>query len=105
MTFSHVLLGAEGAPARITIRRIGFADLKDALAKGVDDFLAMPTHTIFLCAIYPIIGLLLPLLVFGYAMFLLLYPRARGFALVGPLAPPGLDEPSRQGEAGLDTSA
>ena len=105
MTFSHVLLGAEGAPARITIRRIGFADLKDALAKGVDDFLAMPTHAIFLCAIYPIIGLLLARLAFGYSILPLLYPLASGFALVGPLAALGLYELSRQREAGLNASA
>ncbi len=105
MTFSHVLLGAEGAPARITIRRIGFADLKDALAKGADDFLAMPTHAIFLCAIYPVIGLLLARLAFGYSILPLLYPLASGFALVGPLAALGLYELSRQREAGLDASA
>ena len=105
MTFSHVLLGAEGAPARITIRRIGFADLKDALAKGADDFLAMPTHAIFLCAIYPVIGLLLARLAFGYSILPLLYPLASGFALVAPLAALGLYELSRQREAGLDASA
>jgi uncharacterized membrane protein len=59
MAHSHILLGAGVSPAHPSIRRIGFADLKDALAKGVDDFMAMPTHAMFLCMIYPIIGLVL----------------------------------------------
>ena len=81
MPFSHVLLGAEGAPARRPrIRRIGFADLKDALAKGADDFLSMPTHAIFLCAIYPVIALLLVRLAFGYSILPLVYPLVSGFA-------------------------
>ena len=34
---TNILLGAGVQP--ITVRTIGFADLKDALAKGLDDFL------------------------------------------------------------------
>lgn len=104
MAHSHVLLGAGSEPAEITIRRIGVADLKDALAKGVDDFYAMPTHAIFLCAIYPIVGLVLARLAFGYSVLPLIYPLAAGFALVGPLAVLGLYELSRRREAGMDTS-
>jgi uncharacterized membrane protein len=104
MAHSHVLLGAQAAPVELTIRRIGFADLKDALRRGVDDFYAMPTHAMFLCAIYPIVGLLLGRLAFGYSVLPLLYPLATGFALVGPLAALGLYELSRQREAGLDPS-
>ena len=37
MTFSHVLLGAEGAPARITIRRIGFALETPAKLKSCEE--------------------------------------------------------------------
>ena len=105
MAHSHVLLGAGDAPAQLTIRRIGFADLKDALRLGLDDFRAMPTHAMFLCAIYPIVGLLLARLAFGYSVLPLLYPLGAGFALVGPLAALGLYELSRRREAGLDTSA
>ena len=39
-----VLTGAGESPTYPIIRKIGFADLKDAAAKGVDDFCAMPTH-------------------------------------------------------------
>jgi uncharacterized membrane protein len=105
MAHSHVLLGAGDAPAEITIRRIGFTDLKDALRKGTDDFLAMPTHALFLGAIYPIVGLVLARLAFGYSVLPLLYPLAAGFALIGPVAALGLYELSRRREAGLDVSA
>jgi uncharacterized membrane protein len=105
MAYSHVLLGAGAKPAQMTVRRIGFADLKDALAKGFDDFAAMPTHAIFLCIIYPVIGLVLARLAFGYSILPLLYPLASGFALVGPIAAIGIYELSRRREAGLETSA
>ena len=105
MAHSHVLLGAAERPADITIRRIGVADLKDALARGADDFYAMPTHAIILCVIYPVVGILLARLAFGYSVLPLLYPLAAGFVLVGPLAALGLYELSRRREAGLDVSA
>ncbi len=105
MAHSHALLGAGDRPAHISIRRIGIADLKDALAKGADDFYAIPTHAVFLCMIYPIVGLLLARLAFGYSMLPLLYPLGTGFALVGPLAALGLYELSRRREAGLPVSA
>jgi uncharacterized membrane protein len=105
MAYSRILLGAGATPAQLTIRRIGVADLKDVLAKGTDDFLAMPTHAIFLCVIYPIVGLVLARLVFGYSILPLLYPLVSGFALVGPVAALGLYELSRRREAGLEVSA
>jgi uncharacterized membrane protein len=92
MTHSHVLLGATTTPARISIRRIGLADLKEALGKAVDDFNAMPTHAIFLCIIHPVIGFALARLTFGYSILPLFYPIASGFALVGPIAALGLYE-------------
>jgi uncharacterized membrane protein len=105
MAYSRILLGAGATPAQLTIRRIGVADLKDVLAKGTDDFLAMPTHAIFLCVIYPIVGLVLARLAFGYSILPLLYPLVSGFALVGPVAALGLYELSRRREAGLEVSA
>jgi uncharacterized membrane protein len=105
MAHSHALIGAGDAPAQIIVRRIGFTDLKDALAKGADDFYAMPTHAMFLCMVYPIVGLLLARLAFGYSVLPLLYPMGTGFALVGPLAALGLYELSRRREAGLPVSA
>jgi uncharacterized membrane protein len=105
MALSHILFGAGTRPAQPVVRKIGLADLRDALAKGADDFYAMPTHAIFLCIIYPIVGLALARLAFGYSILPLLYPLASGFALVGPIAALGLYELSRRREAGLDTSA
>jgi uncharacterized membrane protein len=105
MTYSNILVGAGTRPAQPVIRRIGVADLQEALAKGIDDFYAMPTHAMFLCVIYPLVGLFLARLAFGYSILPLLYPLASGFALVGPVAALGLYELSRRREAGLPTSA
>ena len=74
-----------GAPTP-TVRRIWAADLRDALAKGLDDFSAYRTDVIFLCVIYPIVGLVAARLAFGYELLPLLFPLASGFALVGPVA-------------------
>ena len=100
----HVLVGATVTPARPSIRSIGAADLKRALLKGFDDFLAFPSHAVFLCLIYPVVGILLGRLALGYAVLPLLFPLAAGFALLGPLAAIGLYEMSRRREAGLPVS-
>jgi uncharacterized membrane protein len=98
----HVLTGA--GPTYSIIRKIGFADLKDAAAKGIDDFWVMPTHVIFLALIYPIVGLFLARMTFGHDLMPLLFPLAAGFALIGPFAAIGLYELSRQREKGVDVS-
>src|SRR5262245_51596792 len=100
----HILMGAEAAHARPVVRRIGFGDLRDALKRGLDDFWAMPTHAIFLCLIYPIVGVVLARLALGYDVISLLFPLAAGFALVGPFAAIGFYELSRRREQGLATS-
>src|SRR6185437_15077473 len=105
MAYSHILVGAGSRPTQPAIRHIEFADLRDALAKGIDDFYAMPTHAMFLCIIYPIVGFVLARLIFGYSILPLLYPLASGFALIGPVAALGLYELSRRRESGLEASA
>jgi uncharacterized membrane protein len=85
------------APA---VRRIAPADLRDVLARGFDDFLAFRTDVIVLCFIYPVIGLVLARLAFGYEMLPLIFPIASGFALIGPVAALGLYELSRRREQG-----
>ena len=82
------------------VRRIGIADLRYVLGRGLDDFAAYRTDVIFLCIIYPVIGLVLGRLAFGYGMLPLLFPLASGFALVGPFAAVGLYEMSRRRERG-----
>jgi uncharacterized membrane protein len=104
MAQAHVVVGAGEAAAAPVIRKIGLADLKDALSRGVDDFLAMPSHAVFLCLIYPVVGFVLARLVLGYNVLPMLFPLAAGFALVGPFAAIGLYEMSRRRELGLDVS-
>jgi uncharacterized membrane protein len=93
----HTTADRSAAPI---VRRIGVADLRLALAQGWEDFKANRTDVIFLCVIYPIVGLLLARLASGYGLLPLLFPLASGFALVGPVAAIGLNEISRRREAG-----
>jgi uncharacterized membrane protein len=84
------------------VRQIELADLRDVLEKGFSDFGAYRTDVIFLCIIYPLAGLVLARLAFGYDMLPLLFPLASGFALIGPVAAVGLYEISRRREQGVD---
>jgi len=104
VSYSHILVGASTTPARPAILRLSGSNVFQALAQGFDDFSAMPSHAVFLCAIYPLLGLLLIAMTLGYSMPLA-FPLAAGFALLGPLAGIGLYELSRRREAGLDCSA
>jgi uncharacterized membrane protein len=98
----HALRGpTRDAPAP-AVRRIAMADLKDVLAKGISDFAAYRTDVMFLCIIYPVAGLLLAWLAFGYDLLQLVFPLAFGFALIGPVAAVGLYEISRRREQGVD---
>jgi uncharacterized membrane protein len=93
----HTTRDRSAAPA---VRRIGVEDLRIALARGLEDFKANRTDVIFVCVIYPIVGLLLGRLASGYGLVPMLFPLASGFALVGPLAAVGLNEMSRRREQG-----
>ena len=95
----HVIPGPDSTPV-YRVRRIGPADLKDALAKGLADFSAKPSHLVFLGLIYPLVGIGL---VVG-ASPQLIFPLLSGFALIGPFAGIGLYEISQARELGLDTS-
>lgn len=101
---ADLLLAADEQAAPMTIRTIDVADLKDALAKGIEDFKEMPTHAVFLVAIYPVLGLLIGMGTLGGRLTPLLFPLAAGFALVGPIAAIGLYELSRRREQGLPLS-
>jgi uncharacterized membrane protein len=86
------------------IRQIGLADLGDALARGLSDFGAFRTDVIFLCLFYPLAGVVLAHITFGYDLLPMLFPLMSGFALVGPVAAVGLYEMSRRREQGLYTN-
>jgi uncharacterized membrane protein len=105
MSYSHILTGASATASRPVVRHIAPSDLFDALARGVDDFMAMPSHAIFLCVIYPLLGLWMIGIAVGGTMLPLAFPIAAGFALIGPLAAIGLYELSRRREAGIDSSS
>ena len=83
-----------------SIARIRVADLKEALAAGLDDFAASRTDVVLLCLVYPVLGLILVRFASGHQMLPLLFPLASGFALVGPFAAIGLYEMSRRREQG-----
>lgn len=105
MAYSRILVGVDTSGARPVVRRIALSDLIHALKRGIDDFIAMPSHAIFLCVIYPLLGIALIGWTLGNSLLPLAFPIAAGFALVGPLAAIGLYELSRRREAGLDVSS
>lgn len=80
------------------VRKITLADVRDAIRGGLGDFAAARTDVIFLCMIYPLIGVLVSMAEAHGRLLPLLFPTAAGFALIGPLAAIGLYEMSRQRE-------
>jgi uncharacterized membrane protein len=104
MTAFHVYADAAGTAAHPDVRRISFADLSAALRAGLDDFMEMPSHLVFIGIIYPLVGVVLATWTSGANALPLLFPLASGFALIGPVAAIGLYEISRRREQGLPVS-
>jgi uncharacterized membrane protein len=100
----HAIIGTGDSRTEPSVRTITLDDIKDALLRGIDDFLAMPSHVVFLAIIYPLVGLFLARLTFGYQVLPLLFPLVAGYALIGPFAAIGLYEMSRQREHGGDVT-
>ncbi len=104
-TYQSIISTAAAEPdsvrSRPVVRRIHRAELYWALARGWEDFAASRSDILFLCIVYPVVGLLLARLAFGYEMLPLMFPLASGFALLGPLAAVGLNDMSRRREQGL----
>lgn len=99
-SFARSMLGSQEHSPLPAVRHIEFADLRDALVKGFDDFEEYKSDVIFLCLVYPLLGIALEWLTYGSAMLPMLFPLASGFALVGPVLAIGLYEMSRRREKG-----
>ena len=97
---SHAVFRAQ----RPVIRHIGLQQVGEAFRKGLDDFRQKPSHYVFLCLVYPLMGLVIGLWTSGNNSLPSLFPLVGGFALLGPIAGLGLFEISRRREAGLDSS-
>jgi uncharacterized membrane protein len=102
MSNFHSMGSSDAASALPIVRRIGPTDLKDVLAKGVADFLAMPSSLLFFGLVYPIYPII-GISVVDHAAHLL-FPIMSGFALVGSFVAIGLYEVSRRRELGLEIS-
>ena len=100
----HVYFGPEALDARIRIRKLEPVDCIAALREGLDDFLAMPTHPVFIGIFYTLAGIALVGLTSVRNSLHLVFPFAAGFALLGPFFAVGLYEMSRRREAGLSVS-
>ena len=96
---------AQDGAAGPVLRSMNLSDLYQALREGWEDFKAVPSHAIFLCMIYPVLGLMLARAVLGYSVLPLMFPLAAGFALLGPFAAVPLYELSRRRELGEEASA
>lgn len=104
MTALHVYSDANGTMPRPVVRKIGTLEVLDALRLGWADFNEKPSHYVFLCLLYPVMGVLLMVWSAGANMLPIMFPLASGFALLGPIAALGLYEVSRKRELGLDPS-
>jgi uncharacterized membrane protein len=87
------------APA---IRRISAHDVWQSVCQGFVDFEEYRSDVIFLCATFPVVGIVLARLAFGSDLLPLLFPLASGFAIIGPLAAVGLYEMSLRREQGAE---
>ncbi|MEM9635685.1 MAG: DUF2189 domain-containing protein [Pseudomonadota bacterium] len=104
MAHFHVFADVHDTAEHIKIRHVDIQDIIEALRMGVDDFMEKPSHYVFLCVIYPIVGFILFRWAFGQNYLQLIYPLVTGFALIGPFAALGFYEISRRRELKMDTS-
>ncbi|WP_426954997.1 DUF2189 domain-containing protein [Muricoccus radiodurans] len=86
------------------IRRIGAAEVWDALREGWEDFQAHPTQLVFLGILYPVLGFVIGYAASGRNALPLLWPLVSGFALLGPVAAIGIYELSRRRERNLPST-
>lgn len=82
------------------VREIGPEQIRSALSKGVDDFIALRSDVMLAVVLYPVIGLFLAAWVIHSGEYYTLFPLLAGFPLLGPVAAVGLYEMSRRREQG-----
>jgi uncharacterized membrane protein len=100
-SMGRAVAGEEAGAGEVRLRRISVGDIREVLAKGLEDFKANRSDVVFLCIVYPILGFALAKLAVENEMLPMLFPLASGFALVGPFAALGLYEMSRRRELGI----
>ncbi len=106
MTSTHSLLdhrpSAEALASEdgYSINNLTTGDLTASLRSGLADFLALPSHLLFIVAIYPIGAFLLAQLTYSLDLLPLFFPLVAGFAIVGPFLAVGLYDISRRRERG-----
>jgi uncharacterized membrane protein len=86
------------------VRQITTDDLRTALRRGFDDMNHFRSDVIFVCLLYPILGITMAALALQGDYLYLVFPFVSGFALAGPVAAVGLYEMSRRRERGEPTS-
>ncbi len=86
------------------VRAITVADLRAALRAGLDDLAAFRSDVIFVCLLYPAIGLVLAWFTFNQDLLPLFFPMLAGFTILGPICAVGLYEMSRRRDAGRDAN-
>jgi uncharacterized membrane protein len=97
---THRVSDIRAADDGFTINTLTTGDLVASLRSGLADFLAMPSHLLFIVAIYPIGAFLLAQLTYSLDLLPLFFPLIAGFAIVGPFVAVGLYEISRRRERG-----
>ncbi|NKB45982.1 MAG: DUF2189 domain-containing protein, partial [Alphaproteobacteria bacterium] len=90
--------------ALAAVRVVDFNDLTAAIAKGIEDFNAKPSHPLFVGLIYPLAMILAIGFTVNENLLPLAFPLVSGFALLGPFVALGLYELSRRRELGEDVS-
>lgn len=94
------IAGDAGKVPREAIATLTLEDLTASLRAGWDDLLAFRADALFLCLLYPVLGLVLLAFAMQQDLQPLLFPLVTGFVLIGPLAALGLYEMSRQRDEG-----
>ncbi|ETX29072.1 DUF2189 domain-containing protein [Roseivivax isoporae] len=92
---------ADAAPVgEDDLAELTLGDLRASLRLGFEDLMASRADALFLCLLYPVLGLCLVVASLTHSLAPLIFPLLSGFVLVGPLAALGLYEMSRQRERG-----